>query len=56
MQVINMLPAHWHEVKRIYEEGIATGNATFQTEAPTYEEWNRDHLTTSRFVAFENNR
>ena len=49
-----MLPEHWHEVKRIYEEGIATGNATFQTEAPTYEEWNRGHLTISRFVAVEN--
>ena len=49
-----MLPAHWEEVKRIYEEGIATGNATFQTEAPTYEEWNRGHLTISRFVAVEN--
>jgi len=49
-----MLPAHWYEVKRIYEEGIATGNATFQTEAPTYEEWNRGHLTISRFVAVEN--
>ena len=54
MQIINMLPAHWYEVKRIYEEGIATGNATFQTEAPTYEEWNRGHLTISRFVAVEN--
>jgi len=51
-----MLPAHWYEVKRIYEEGIATGNATFQTEAPTYEEWNSDHLTISRFVAVENEK
>ena len=56
MQIINMLPAHWYEVKRIYEEGIATGNATFQTEAPTYEEWNSDHLTISRFVAVENEK
>lgn len=29
-----MAPADWEVVKRIYEEGIATGQATFQTEAP----------------------
>src|SRR5437899_1397123 len=55
MEIINMLPVHWHEVKRIYEEGIATGNATFQTMAPTWEEWNKDHLTTSRLIAVDNN-
>src|SRR5580765_5180499 len=55
MQIINMLPEHWHEIKRIYEEGITTGNATFQTTAPTYEEWHKDHLTTSRLVAVDNN-
>jgi L-amino acid N-acyltransferase YncA len=49
-----MLPIHWEVVKRIYEEGIATGNATFQTSAPSWEEWNKDHLTTARFIAVDN--
>ena len=49
-----MLPYHWEDVKRIYEEGIATANATFQTAAPSWEEWNKDHLTTARFVAVDN--
>lgn len=49
-----MLPEHWDAVKRIYEEGIATGNATFQTSAPSWEEWNKDHLTTARFIAVDN--
>jgi L-amino acid N-acyltransferase YncA len=49
-----MLPEHWEVVKRIYEEGIATGNATFQTSAPAWEEWNKDHLTNARFVALDN--
>ena len=49
-----MLPEHWEAVKKIYEEGIATGNATFQTAAPSWEEWNKDHLTTARFVAVDN--
>jgi L-amino acid N-acyltransferase YncA len=50
-----MLPEHWEEVKRIYEEGIATGNATFQTAAPSWEEWDLAHLKTCRVIAVENN-
>jgi L-amino acid N-acyltransferase YncA len=49
-----MLPEHWDAVKEIYEEGIATGNATFQTSAPSWEEWSKDHLTTARFIAVDN--
>jgi phosphinothricin acetyltransferase len=43
----------WQHVKRIYEEGIATGNATFQTSAPTWEEWDASHVTNSRIVAID---
>ena len=38
-------------VARIYEEGIATGNATFQTAAPTWASWDKDHLNFGRLVA-----
>ena len=31
--------AHWPQVRAIYEQGIATGNATFQTQAPGWDEW-----------------
>lgn len=55
MEIIEMLPAHWQEVKTIYEEGIATGNATFQTEAPAWKEWDVAHITNCRLVAVENN-
>jgi L-amino acid N-acyltransferase YncA len=27
----------WEDVRRIYRDGIATGNATFETEAPSWE-------------------
>lgn len=47
-----MRPGDWAEVRRIYEEGIATGNATFQGSAPTWEEWDREHLP-HRFVVRE---
>jgi phosphinothricin acetyltransferase len=44
---------HWPIVKKIYEEGIATGNATFQLSAPEWDEWNNNHLTHSRIIAKE---
>ena len=46
-----MSPADWPAVRAIYEEGIATGNATFQPEAPLWEEWDAGHLRSCRLVA-----
>jgi phosphinothricin acetyltransferase len=42
------------EVLRIYEEGIATGKATFETQTPTWEEWDAAHLPDARLVAEDN--
>jgi L-amino acid N-acyltransferase YncA len=41
----------WPAVRTIFEEGIATGQATFETEAPSWEEWDGAHST--RLVAEE---
>lgn len=49
-----MQATHWPAVSRIYEEGIATGNATFQDTVPTYESWDAAHLVKPRLVAFDN--
>ncbi len=46
-----MQPADWPEVARIYAEGMATGLATFETQVPEYEAWDRAHLSTCRWVA-----
>lgn len=48
-----MTPADWTEVRAIYLEGIATGNATFETEAPAWERWDATHRPGERFVARE---
>ncbi|EDM34540.1 phosphinothricin N-acetyltransferase [Pedobacter sp. BAL39] len=45
-----LVPSDWEQVKLIYEKGIATGNATFQTTAPSFEEWDNSHLINCRFV------
>lgn len=41
----------WPIVKNIYLEGIATGQATLQTEAPSWEDWDQGHLQAMRYVA-----
>jgi L-amino acid N-acyltransferase YncA len=46
-----MRPADWPAVAAIYAEGIATGTATFQTGAPGWDDWDRDHRTDCRLVA-----
>jgi L-amino acid N-acyltransferase YncA/2-polyprenyl-3-methyl-5-hydroxy-6-metoxy-1,4-benzoquinol methylase len=46
-----MRPEDWPAVAAIYAEGIATGNATFETEVPTWEHWNAAHLAGHRLVA-----
>ena len=47
---------HWEAVRAIYLEGIATGNATFQTEAPEWSAWDAGHHTHSRLVALDDGR
>ncbi len=55
MDIIEMHPSHWESVKQIYAEGIATGNATFQTDIPSWIEWDEAHIKNSRLIAIDNN-
>jgi L-amino acid N-acyltransferase YncA len=41
----------WGAVRSIHREGITTGNATFETDAPEWQEWDVRHLRDCRFVA-----
>jgi phosphinothricin acetyltransferase len=41
----------WEDVREIYLEGIATGHATFQKEAPAWEGWDAGHIQDCRLVA-----
>jgi len=44
-------PADWEAVRAVYLEGIATGEATFETEAPSWEQWAEGDLAHSRLAA-----
>jgi L-amino acid N-acyltransferase YncA len=48
-----MFPDDWSAVRRIYAAGIATGVATFETETPEWDDWDRSHSHDLRFVALD---
>ena len=53
MQIRAMRAEDWPAVKAIYEQGIATRQATFETEAPAWEAWDAGHPAGLRLVAEE---
>lgn len=46
-----MSPQDWPAVRAIFLEGIATGNATFETAPPEWEQWDTSHMASCRLVA-----
>ena len=56
ISIEKMQPGHWQQVKTIYEDGIKTGNATFEPTAPEWDAWNNSHLEQCRFVALEEDK
>lgn len=50
MNIDQMKPNDWEQVRSIYLEGIKTGNSTFETEAPSWEQWDEGHLQFARLV------
>jgi L-amino acid N-acyltransferase YncA len=46
-----MTGADWPEIRRIYAEGIATGHATLEREAPDWSHFDHSHRHDCRLVA-----
>jgi phosphinothricin acetyltransferase len=53
LSVEQMRAEHWPAVERIYAEGLATGNASFETETPSWEGFQAGHLGGHLLVALE---
>jgi L-amino acid N-acyltransferase YncA len=51
LTISQMTPADWPAVARIYEAGIAGGNATFEPRAPSFEVWRDAHIDEPCLVA-----
>jgi L-amino acid N-acyltransferase YncA len=50
MELEPMRPEDWPAIRAIYEAGIATGDATFETAAPDWPAWDATHLADHRLV------
>ena len=51
MRIDPMLSADWPAVRQIYAEGIATGDATLERDAPDWDHFDRSHRSDCRLVA-----
>lgn len=56
LAITAMRDEDWGAVRAIYAEGIATGQATFETEVPEWPEWDASHRRDCRLVAREGGR
>jgi L-amino acid N-acyltransferase YncA len=56
VELQGMRPDDWPAVRAIFEAGIATGNATFETAAPDWPAWDAGHLAEHRLVALLDGR
>lgn len=53
MEIVKIEQANYPQIADIYLQGIATGIATFQTEATDWQTWDKSHLFNCRIAAFE---
>jgi len=56
LEIRDLRPGDWPEVAEIYAAGIETGEATFETEVPSWEAWAAAHPERHRLVAVEAGR
>lgn len=55
MEIIPTDKRHFPDIAEIYRQGLETGNATFETNVPTWEDWDKGKLKHSRLVAIIDN-
>ena len=51
VEIRQMVPEDWESVRSIYVQGLATKDATFESDVPSWEKWDESHLTVPRLVA-----
>jgi len=56
IQIDGLREPDWERVRAIYLEGLDTGQASFETDAPSWEAWDAAHLAHSRLAARDEGR
>ncbi|WP_419870816.1 GNAT family N-acetyltransferase [Chryseobacterium sp. CT-SW4] len=55
MEIVSINKNHYDDIAHIYQQGINTGMATFETSVPSWEIWNESKLPHSRLICVEGN-
>ena len=55
-QIRTLSADDWPDVRRIYQQGMDTNLATFETSCPVWEEWDASHLQACRLVITDNDK
>lgn len=53
IQILPFKPEYWSEVAQIYQQGLLSRNATFETEVPSFEVWDKKFHPHLRWVAVQ---
>lgn len=53
MKIIPFASTHYPQIADIYRQGISTGQATFETDAPTWEIWDNNHIPHCRIALLD---
>lgn len=56
MEIQVLKKKHYDQVSEIYQQGLDTGIATFETEVPNWKDWKKKFLKPCRFVAIRNGK
>src|SRR5215813_11259756 len=56
MRIRRLRRADWSAMRRIYLEGLATGQGSFETKAPSWKKWDGAHRREARLVVEEHGR
>ena len=51
ISIRKLAASDWEAIRHIYLDGIATGQATFETAAPSWQRWDESHLKFARLGA-----
>ncbi len=54
LEIKHINPQDWDAVARIYKLGIETGIATFETQIPSWKQWDQSHMQSCRIAAWLN--
>lgn len=56
MEIINIQQHHFPRIAEIYQQGLDTGIASFETQVPDWQKWDEKFLKPIRLIALEHNQ